>query len=654
MGLTVAQRNFPHIFSKGRIGKYETANRVKWAACCVSNFNNRDGSYSEREYARDEVIGAMQCGISTNQGAYPDKAGLGKAYWSQVCIADDKYIPGLARVADILHKNGSIAMQQILHAGRYGGIDLGYCIQPSSVAQTLKHFRPPKEMTVDQIYEAIEDHASAALRAKKAGFDAVEIASFMGYLMSCFLSPYTNRRTDEWGGSVEKRFHFMEEIIKAIRKACGPDFAISVRLNGAELMDDREGNTKEECLRIMELAEAAGVDLISMVIGWHESTRGALGRDIAHDGWLPLAAEAKKRVKAPLSFGPRLADPRIAEKAIAEGWMDFWEICRPGLADPSIVQKTAENRMEDIKPCIADLTCLAKLFANQPYICTVNPQLGHEMEPEYRITPAVRKKKVIVVGGGIAGLECATTAVQRGHEVIIYEKNNQLGGQVLSASREVGGGQQLSALIDYYAIQAKKLGITIKLGTVFDKKAASAEAADVIVVATGAAIDKPGIPGIDKPIVAMAYDVLEANPKATGKKVVILGGGKVGLIVAEHFASQGNETWIVAGQRRVDSDVSTTFKWRHAAWVKEFNIKVLTESKITEVKDNGVTVVNKEGNSTFLDADMVIIAGPRRSENTLFTEIDYMTDETYLVGDAVVPRFMDSAIHEGFKVGVRI
>jgi 2,4-dienoyl-CoA reductase (NADPH2) len=148
--------------------------------------------------------------------------------------------------------------------------------------------------------------------------------------------------------------------------------------------------------------------------------------------------------------------------------------------------------------------------------------------------------------------------------------------------------------------------------------------------------------------------VLEANPKVTGKKVVVLGGGKVGLIVAEHFASQGNETWVVAGQRRVDTDVSTTFKWRHAAWVKEFNIKVLTESKITEVKDNGVTVVNKEGNSMFLEADMVIVAGPRRSENHLLTEIDYMTDETYIIGDAVVPRFMDSAIHEGFKVGVRI
>ncbi len=157
-------------------------------------------------------------------------------------------------------------MQQILHAGRQGGIDLGYCVQPSNVAQTLKHLRSPREITVDQIYGAIQDHADAAVRAQKTGFDAVEITSFMGCLMSCILSPYTNRRTDEWGGAMDKRFRFMKEIIEVIRKACGPDFAISLCLNGAELMDYREENANEECLRIMELAEAAGVDLINMVM----------------------------------------------------------------------------------------------------------------------------------------------------------------------------------------------------------------------------------------------------------------------------------------------------------------------------------------------------------------------------------------------------
>jgi len=167
-------------------------------------------------------------------------------------------------------------------------------------------------------------------------------------------------------------------------------------------------------------------------------------------------------------------------------------------------------------------------------------------------------------------------------------------------------------------------------------------------------IDKPVIPGVDKEIVSMAYDVLEAGPKVTGKKVVVIEGGKTGLITAEHFASQGNETWIVTGERRVDFDVSTTFKWRHAAWVKEFGIKVLTESKVTEIRDNGVAVIDKENSTHIIAADMVIIAGPRKPNQRLFTELGDLTDELYLMGDGVMPRWMDTAIHEGYKLGVRI
>jgi 2,4-dienoyl-CoA reductase (NADPH2) len=405
----------------------------------------------------------------------------------------------------------------------------------------------------------------------------------------------------------------------------------------------------------MEMAEAAGVDLISLVIGWHESRRGALGRDVPYDGWVPYAENAKKRIrKVPLSFGPRLADPRIAERAIGEGWIDFWEICRPGLSDPEIIQKTAEGRIEEIKPCIGDLMCLAKLFANQPYICTLNPTLGHEMEPEYHITAAARKKKVIVAGGGIAGLECAVTASQRGHEVIVYEKKDKLGGQVISAAREVKGGENLIQLIDYYVAQLKKHNIKVCLGTEFTKKTCQEESPDVVVVATGAAIEKPAIPGIERPIVSMAFDVLESNPRVTGKKVVVIEGGKVGLIAAEHFAAQGNQTYVITGDRRADTDVSTTFKWRHAAWVKEFSIKVITEAKVKEIKEAGVTVVTNKGETIPLEADIVIVAGPRKSVQGLFTELEYLTDEVYLIGDSVLPRWMHTAVHEGYKVGVRI
>ena len=655
MDMSLGMKNFPNIFSKGKIGKFETINRVKWAACCVSNFNNRDGTYSEREYARDKVIASMGCGIITNQGAYPDKAGLGKGYWSQISINDDKYIPGLKKVANMFHDSGAIAIQQILHAGRYGGIDQGYCLQPSAIEQSLGHFRPPREMTVEQIYETIREHTDAAIRAKKAGFDGIELTSFLGYLISNFLSPYTNRRSDEWGGTAEKRGRFMVEIIKSIKKACGDDFLVSVRLNGTELMDEFGGNTDEECILFMKMAEEAGVDLISMVIGWHESRSGALGRDVPYDAWLPIAAKAKKNLKkTPLSFGPRLADPKVAERAIGEGWIDFWEICRPGLADPEIIKKVSQNQIQEIKPCIGCLMCLAKLFANQPYICTVNPVLGHEIEPEYHITPAIRRKRVIVVGGGIAGLECAISASQRGHEVTIYEKKGRLGGQVLSAAREVKGGENLLRLIDYYENQLKKYKINVVLSVEFTKRICRGEKPDVVVVATGATIMRPTIKGIDSPLVSLALDILEANLRANGKSVVIIEGGKTGLVAAEHFAAQGNRVSIISEDRRIDRDVSTTYKWRHAAWVKEFGIKVFTEAKVMEIKDNKIKIVKANGDIIGLDIDMVIVGGPRIPVQRLFIELEDLTDELYLIGDAVIPRSMHAAIREGYQLGVRI
>jgi 2,4-dienoyl-CoA reductase (NADPH2) len=271
-------RSHPNLFRPRKIGGLEAANPVKYAACSVSNFNNPDGTITEREYARMEVVARTGCGIITNQGAYPDRTGYGKAYIRQLSIAEDRFIPGFARVADMIHDAGALGVQQILHAGRYGGIDLDHTMQPSDVPQTLRHFRPPKAMSVADIEGVIEDHGQAARRACEAGFDGVEITSFMGYLLSNFLSPFTNTRTDRYGGDLEGRGRFMVELMTALRGVIGDQRMLWVRLNGAELMDDHGGNSEADCLEFMKMAERAGVDGISLVVGWHESTRGALGR----------------------------------------------------------------------------------------------------------------------------------------------------------------------------------------------------------------------------------------------------------------------------------------------------------------------------------------------------------------------------------------
>lgn len=652
---SMSERQFPHIFGEGKIGKFTLQNRVKYAACCVSNFNTRDGFLSEREFARDQVIAQTGASIMTNQGAYPDKSGEGKAYHSQLCINDDKYIPGLKRIADLFHEHNAVAIQQILHGGRYGGIDIGYCVQPSDTPQTLKHFRPPRAMTKEEIHLAIEDHAEAASRAVKAGFDGVEVTSFLGYLLSCFLSPFTNRRTDEYGGSLENRARFMVEILAALRKSVGPDRLVIIRLNGTELMDEFGGNNEEECIEIMRIAAGCGADMISMVIGWHESRQGALGRDVSRTEWLYLAEKAKKAIgDVPLAFGPRLSDPWEAEKALATGVFDYWEICRPLLSDPLMVQKIKEGRPERVKPCIGCMLCLAKMFYNQPYICAVNPRLGHEVEPEYSITPAVVKKKVMVAGGGPAGLEAAIAAAQRGHDVTIFEASDSIGGALIPSSRDISGGEVLLELLQYYKYRIQDLGIAVRLNTPVNRRVAAEFDPDVVIVATGAEVKKPEIPGARSAIVDEAGKVLSNGYSGLGPNVVILGGGKIGLTVAEVLAKQGCKPVIVESNKRVDFDVSTTFKWRHNALVKQLSIQVHTEAVPLGIENGSVQIRDKDRNEHYLPADSVILAGPVAPKQNLVSELEYFCDELYVVGDAMIPRSLYNAIHDGYKLGTRI
>ncbi|MFC1588211.1 FAD-dependent oxidoreductase [Planctomycetota bacterium] len=453
---------FPNLFKPRKIGKYTSPNSVKYAACSVSNFNNLDGSITEREMARMQTICDTGSGIITNQGAYPDPDGMGKAYFRQISISDDKYLPGFERIAQMIHDAGALAIQQILHAGRYGGIHSDHCLQPSTVKQTLPHFRPPHKMTTEQIKECVQDHVLAAKRSIKAGFDGIEITAFMGYLLATFLSPYTNSRDDEYGGSFEKRGRFMVDLIKRIKDEIG-DHTFWIRLNATELMDDRGGNTEEQCLAYMKMAAEAGVDGISVVIGWHESTQGALGRDLPTDKWLYLAENIKKELDIPLAFGPRFGNPFLAEKAMAAGSIDFWEVCRPFLADPELLIKVKEDRADEIKPCIGGLMCLSRMFRNLPYVCSMNPILGHEYEPEYQLTATKHPKKVFVVGAGPAGMEAAVTAAKKGHKVTLLDKSDCLGGQLNAAATEIAGGQVFNKLINYYKIQLEKYKIDIQL-----------------------------------------------------------------------------------------------------------------------------------------------------------------------------------------------
>lgn len=647
--------DFIKMFEPVDIGPFKARNRVKYAACSVSNFNDREGFYTEREYARDDVIAATGCGIITNQGAYPDARGEGKAYLNQLAIYDDKYIPGFKRVAEKIKSKGAIAIQQILHAGRYGGVDIGYSIQPSAVPQTLRHFQPPREMTTSHIQEVIDDHARAAERAMKAGFDGAEVTSFQGYLIANFLSSWTNKRTDEYGGSLENRARFMVKILKAIRKTIGSDKLLIVRLNGEDLTDEYGGSTPEDCLAFMKIAEQeGGVDMISIVVGWHESRRGALGRDLTTDHWLYLAKKAKNVLTIPIAFGPRCRDPFLAEASLKEGAFDFWEVCRPFLADPELLHKIQNKQADHIKPCLGGLTCLARMFNHLPYLCTVNPKLGHEYDPAYQVTPAPLPKKVFVAGGGPGGIEYALVAAQRGHKVTLYEKSDRLGGQLHMGAKEVSKGNTMLDLIRYYEVSLQEAGVEVLKGMELTPQKVRAERPDAVVLATGCRVDTSMIPYFDQWDNYFTVDDILQDEKDPGNNVIVLGGNRAGLVAAEYLALNGKKVTLLEEDKKVASDVTTTFKWRHKAWIDEYSIEAKTGVIITEFSKEGLRIKNAESEEQFIMADSVVLASPRLPNNDLLTKLSELVDELYIIGDAVMPRHLWNAIHEAYRLGTRV
>ncbi len=645
------------LFRPGQLGKLATRNLIKYGACCVSNYNTRDGFITPRELARMRVIASTGCGIITNQGAYPDPRGEGKAYFRQIAIFDDKFLPQFETIARHIHDGGALAIQQILHAGRYGGIDLGYCVQPSIVPQTLPHFRPPREMSRDDIRQCVREHADAAKRAVKAGFDGTEVTSFMGYLLANFNSAFTNQRTDEYGGSLENRGRFMRELIDAIKQAT-PEHPLVIRLNGSELMDQWGGNSEDDCFALMRQAADCGVDMISVTVGWQEAPESSIGRDIPPGYWNRLAVRAKEVCPDTLiAFGNRLPDPVMANACIGRGEFDFWEVCRPLLADPELIQKAAEDRLDEARRCIGSLNCLSRLFRDLPYTCTMNPALGHEVEPEYAITPAAVHKKVMVVGAGPAGMECAITAARRGHSVTVYEKQDRIGGALLGyATHDLARSDDLMSVVGYYETMAVKHGIAMVFNTEANPKLMRSllHQYDVCIMAAGARIDLDGYRHIDgREHLVDAADVAMGRV-AAGSNVVVLGGGKVGLVLAESLRKRGATVTIVEAEKRIAGDVMPSFKWRHNAWIEELGITTFTSAQVKRIAADGVTIVTAKGAEAFLSADTVIAAGPRKSNQELFRDFEWMIDELHGCGDVLIPRGLDAAIQEGYRLGVRI
>ncbi len=641
---------YPHIFSPGRIGPLVTKNRIKYAAT-ESNFNTQDGFVTDKEVAYLEAQARGGAGIVTTQGAYPDIQGAGKGFRGTMSIADDRFIPGLSRLATAIKENGALAALQILHCGREGGVDLDYCLMPSVVPQKLSYFKPPREITPAEIQQSIRDHVAAARRAVQAGFDIIEVSGIVGYLISTFISRYTNKRQDEYGGeTIAERCRLMVEVIQAIKAEVGGAVPLGVRLCGWEILEDRGGNTLEESIESFRIAERAGADYLSVTVGWHESSLSVITRDVPMGKWLWVAERIKKVVSVPVMMAFRLFLPDIPEKAIADGTIDFWEACRPMIADPALPVKAAEGKVDEIIPCIACNLCFSRLYYHQPIMCTVRPSLGHEREEAwgyYGFPRPVRTKRIGVVGGGPAGLQAAAIAAQKGHEVILWEQNDELGGNIRLAAKVDEGDEELLRPVRWLEGAAVRSGVTIQTGVACTPDLLKQAQLDVLVIATGALF--PALPGIS----ALTPDDVMTPGTKPGRRVLVLGGDGVGLATAVYLLRHGDHAiTIVEESGKPGRDVSPFYLWRYIKLFKERGVTVLTRSRLLRHADGTVTITSPKGDHT-LEIDDIIQA--RRADRLdAASGLAGCAGEIYVIGDAKRPRRLHNAIHDGYRIAMKL
>ena len=584
---------------------------------------------------------------------WPSRTETGFYPW----IYDDEFIPGLRKVTEAVHAHGAKIIGQLGTGYTWsfgdgpveliGPSGISLITRPGSVFRVGGTTNPERleerAVTIDEIHQLVEAYGDAGRRIREAGFDGVEFMTGAGYMISRFISPLTNKRTDEYGGSLEKRMRFFAEICEDTRKKAGADFPIFCKISGSQFVEG--GYTLEDCANeIVPMMEEMGICAIDVVVGWHESRRDMLGNSAREGEYLYLAEEVKKKVKIPVMGGTRTNDLRTAEEALAQGKMDMFAMGRGLITDPELPNKAKEGRFEDIRPCICCCYCFD--FTDSSVICSTNPRAGRE--GEYTIELAKKPKRVFIIGGGPGGMEAARVAAQRGHQVTLYEKSDKLGGQLGAASaapyKELNGD-----LRENLVHQVAKSGVQVKLGEDVTLKTIKEGDPDVVILATGATPIIPSIPGVMRPNVVMAEDVL-LERKEVGNKVVIIGGGIVGCETAELLAQKGKRITVVEMLERIATDSARITRFHLIRRIREHGVQIETQVTVNEISERGVRGT-RFGKPVFFPGDTVVLAAGMRANKGLAEQLEGKVAELYNIGDSAEPGKIKEAILDGFLAG---
>ncbi len=641
----MSNKQFPNLFQPGRIGSLELKNRLVMPPM-ATNYALKDGTVTDRQIDYYEERSKGGAGLVIVEISCVDSP-VGKGVMRQICIDDDRFIPHLSKLAEAIKRHGAKAAIQVHHAGRQTTAQItGHQpVAPSPVPTSGGE--QPKELTVSEIAALVTKFAEAAERAKKAGFDGVEIHGAHGYLISQFLSPLSNRRQDAYGGSVENRARFLLEVIEAIRKKVGREYPVWCRLSAREIGVE-DGITLEETQVVAELAEKAGVDAIH--VSAHTVVPARRPPMVQPPcTFVPLAEGVKKVVSVPVIAVGRIP-PELGEGVIGDGKADFISIGKALLADPHLPQKVEMGKLEDIRPCLCCLTCLDSIrWRKEGVCCVVNPTLGRERE--YELKPTNSPKKVVVVGGGPGGMEAARVAALRGHKVVLFDEGDELGGQLLLAAKPPFK-ETTETFRKYLLGQVTRPGVDLRLRQRFTVDMLKELKPDVVVLATGVKPFIPQIPGIKSKKVLQADEVLMGAD--TGARVAVIGGELVGCETALYLVERGKKVTIMRRGTEWATRVHQFIREPLLGRLQYRGVSMLAGVEYEEITEAGVVIKTGTGEKKLIEADTVVLAAGAVPDTELLAALQGKVAQVLPVGDCAQPRSIREAVEEGYRAGLEI
>jgi len=552
----------------------------------------------------------------------------GRCVPTQLGIYDNRFIPGFRRLTDVVHQEGASIALQIHHGGcrarpEHSG---GEIVAPSAFPDPGVGV-VPRELSIDEIEGLVEAFGQAAWRAKEAGFDAVELHGAHGYLINEFLSPWFNRRNDAYGGTFEKRLRFALEVVERVRELVGPEYPIGFRVVGEE-MPLGSGLRLEDTVRIATRLEEAGVDLIHVSIGNVGPSLPVVLGPMAKDWGFNVysAAAVKRAVDIPVITVGRITDPVLANQIVRDGNADLVAMGRASLADPEFPKKAKEGRLDEIRRCFGCADACTQSYRH----CNNNPELGRELH--WDVSKVENPKDVWVIGGGVAGMEVAVLAAQRGHKVTLFEQEDELGGQLHEAAAPPHKEELLYGITNRVPL-LKKYEVDVHLGTRVTPEMVKTSTAQAVILATGAKPHCPPIPGIDRPEVVQAKDVL-TRKAFVGPRVAVLGGGTVGCETAEYLADDHREVTIVEMLDDVAKDMPKVPRAYIMRRLEQFDVKILTETKALSINDFGLLVEANGAKRVLESFSNVVLATGSTPNDSLASELAGVVPELHVIGDA--------------------